>query len=158
MRVKLTIVALCAAVLTGVSSAASAPYLKSTAASRGHVVVVFTPGNADTGDSVPGSIAVATKLDTQYGGAFVAANVRLRESISNPTRTASGLRARTVHKLKPGRYYVKISTSALALDCTPKLPWEAVVGARRVVAPRRANAYSPSSTDDLEGGVSGSTR
>ena len=74
------------------------------------MVAVFTPGSADTADSVPAHIAVATKPATQYDGSFVAANVRVRESISNATRTAAGLRARTVHKLKPGRYYVKVST------------------------------------------------
>ena len=137
MRVKLTIVALCAAVLTGVSSAATAPFLKSTAASRGHVVAVFTTGSADTGDTVPGHIAVATKPATQTDGSFVAANVRVLESMSNPTRTASGLRARTVHKLKPGRYYVKVSTTALVLDCTPKNPCKELwSNARRVVIPR----------------------
>lgn len=137
MGVRAAIVAICAVLLTGVASAASAPYLKSTAASRGHVVAVFTQGSAETDDSVPAHIAVATKPATQNDGSFVPANVRFSESISNVTRTAAGLRARTVHRLRPGRYYVKVSTVVLALDCTPKLPCKELwSNARRVVIPR----------------------
>ncbi|HEX7309539.1 MAG TPA: hypothetical protein VF232_00035 [Gaiellaceae bacterium] len=137
MGVRAAFVATCALLLTGVASAASTPYLKSTAASRGHVVAVFTQGSAETDDSVPSHIAVATKAATQYNGSFIPANVRVSESMSNVTRTAAGLRARTVHKLKPGRYYVKVSTIAIGLDCTPKLPCKELwSNARRVVIPR----------------------
>ena len=136
MRGRAAIVALCAALVTGVASAASSPYLKSTAASRGHVVAVFTSGTGDTADTAPSHIAVATKPATQIDGSFVTANVRVLESIS-PTRTAAGLRARTVHKLKPGRYYVKISTVAIEAGCTPKFPCKEMwSNARRVVIPR----------------------
>jgi len=88
-------------------------------------------------DTVPSHIAVATKPATQSDGSFVPANVRVSESISNTTRTAAGFRARTVHKLKPGRYYVKVSTVAIQAGCTPKFPCKELwSNARRVVIPR----------------------
>jgi hypothetical protein len=140
MRVRLTIVAsaaLGAALLTGSVGATSAPYLRSATASRGHVVAVFTFDQAETADIAPDHIAVATKVATQSDGSFVTANVRVLETMANPTSTTGGMRARTVHKLRPGRYYVKVSGKSIGLDCTPKLPCKELwSNARRVVIPR----------------------
>src|SRR6266536_3045827 len=68
--VALGLAALGAAFLTGISAASSAPYLRSAAANRGHVVAVFTFGVADT-DMTPGHIAVASKPAIQADGSFV---------------------------------------------------------------------------------------
>ena len=122
--------------MTGISAAASAPYLRSAAASRGHVVAVFTLGGTE-GDAVQDHIAVAVSLATQADGSFLPAKVRVQESILGATQTSNGLRVRTQHKLRPGRYYVKVSSKALALDCTPKYPCKELwSNARRVVIPR----------------------
>jgi hypothetical protein len=130
-------VALSAALLTGISAAASSPSLLSTAASRGHVVAVFTFGPGEGADMAPKHIAVAVRATTQLNGAFVPANVRVQEPITTFTRTANGMRVRTQHKLHPGRYYVKVSGVAIGLDCTPKLPCKELwSNARRVVIPR----------------------
>jgi hypothetical protein len=130
------VAALTAALLTGISAAASAPYLRSAAASRGHVVAVFTLG-ATEGDDVPAHIAVAVSLATQADGSFLPAKIRVQEAISATTQTSNGTRVRTLHKLRPGRYYVKVSSKALALDCTPKNPCKELwSNARRVVIPR----------------------
>jgi hypothetical protein len=127
------VAALAAALLTGISAAASAPYLRSAAASRGHVIAVFTLGGTE-GDAVAEHIAVAVSLATQTDGSFLPAKVRVQETISGATQTANGLRVRTQHKLRPGRYYVKVSSKALALDCTPKNPCKELwSNARRVV-------------------------
>jgi hypothetical protein len=129
------VAALAAALLTSISAAASAPYLRSAAASRGHVVAVFTL-DAE-GDAVADHIAVAVSLATQTDGSFLPAKVRVQEAILGATQTANGMRVRTQHKLRPGRYYVKVSSKALALDCTPKNPCkEHWSNARRVVIPR----------------------
>lgn len=141
MRSRTAIVAaavLAAVFLTNVSAAVSAaPYLRSVAASRGHVVAVFTLRSGETEETTAGDIAVAVRPAIQPNGAFVAANVRVQESITNPTRLATGLRVRTVHRLRPGKYYVKVSATVLGLDCTPKLPCrELWSNARRVVIPR----------------------
>ena len=139
MRNRSTIVAvaaLTAALLTSISAAASAPYLRSAAASRGHVVAVFTVGGTE-GDAVQDHIAVAVSLATQADGSFLPAKVRVQESILGATQTSNGLRVRTQHKLRPGRYYVKVSSKALDLDCTPKYPCKELwSNARRVVIPR----------------------
>ena len=133
----LALLALGAALLTGISAAASSPALLSTAASRGHVVAVFTFGPGETTDTAPKHIAAATRTATQPNGAFVAANVRVQEPITTFTRTPNGMRVRTLHKLRPGRYYVKVSAVAIGLDCTPKLPCKELwSNARRVVIPR----------------------
>ena len=87
MGVRAAIVAICGVLLIGVASAASGPYLKSTAASRGHVVAVFTLGSGEVGDMAPDHITVAVKPATQLEGSFVPANVRVRESIANTTQT-----------------------------------------------------------------------
>jgi hypothetical protein len=132
----LALAALGAALLTGISTASSAPYLRSATASRGHVVAVYALGIAE-GDLQPGRIAVAVSAKTQTDGSFVPANVRVQEAISSPTRVGSGYRVRTQHKLRPGRYYVKVSGVVLGLDCTPHKPCrELWSNARRVVIPR----------------------
>jgi hypothetical protein len=130
--------ALAAVFLTNVSaSTSSAPYLRSVAASRGHVVAVFTLGSGDTEELAPTQIAIAVRPAVQADGSFVPANVRVKESLASATRVASGLRVRTVHKLRPGRYYVKVSGTVVALDCTPKLPCKVLwSNTRRVVIPR----------------------
>jgi hypothetical protein len=141
MRVRLTVVAsaaLGASLLTGSVGAASVPYLRSAAPSRGHVVAVFTLGQAEIGDVAPDHIAVATSAATQRDGSFVTANVRVLETMANPAQTTGGgMRVRTVHKLRPGRYWVKVSGKVVGLDCTPKLPCKELwSNARRVVIPR----------------------
>jgi hypothetical protein len=137
MGVRAAIVAICGVLLTGVASAASAPYLKSTAASRGHVVAVFTLASGELGDMAPAHITVAVKPATQPDGSFVPANVRVRESIAYTTQTPAGTRVRTQHKLRPGRYYVKVSGVVIGLDCTPKFPCKELwSNARRVIIPR----------------------
>jgi len=130
--------ALAAALLTNASAATtSAPYLRSVAPSRGHVVAVFTLGAGDTNDLTPKSIAVAKRSAVQPNGAFVAANVRFEEALSNVTPAATGLRVRTLHKLRPGRYYVKVSATTLGAGCTPKFPCKELwSNTRRVVIPR----------------------
>lgn len=128
--------ALGAAVLIGVSAASSTPVLRSATASRGHVVAVFTLGGAES-DLRAGRIEVASRAATQTDGSFVSANVRVQEDMSSPTPVTNGYRIRTQHKLRPGRYYVKVSGVVLALDCTPHKPCrELWSNARRVVIPR----------------------
>jgi hypothetical protein len=130
------VAALAAALLSGISAAASAPYLRSAAASRGHVVAVFTLDETQ-GDVVAGYIAIAVSSATQADGSFVTAKVRVLEALSSVTRTSNGLRVRTQHKLRPGRYFVKVSAKPLALDCTTKHPCnELWSNARRVIIPR----------------------
>ena len=132
----LGLAALGAALLTSISAAASAPYLRSATASRGHVVVVYALGIAED-DLQPGRIAVAVSAKTEADGSFVPANVRVREALSSPTPVANGFRVRTQHRLRPGRYYVKVSGVVLGLDCTPHKPCrELWSNARRVVIPR----------------------
>jgi hypothetical protein len=133
--VALGLAALGAAFLTGMSAASSGTYLRSAAASRGHVVAVFTFGTDN--DMTPGSIAVAAKSAIQADGSFVSTNVRVQEKMSTVTRVTSGYRFRTQHKLRPGRYYVKVSGVVVGLDCTPHKPCnELWSNARRVVIPR----------------------
>jgi hypothetical protein len=130
--------ALAAVFLTNVSAATlAAPNLRSVAASRGHVVAVFTLGSADTEELAPKYIAIAVRPAVQADGSFVPANVRVKESLTSATRVANGMRVRTLHKLRPGRYYVKVSGTVIALDCTPKLPCKELwSNARRVLIPR----------------------
>jgi len=130
------VAALAAALLTGISAAASAPYLRSAAASRGHVVAVFSLDGTE-GDAVPGHIAVAVSPALQADGSFIPAKVRVEEVMSTLTQTSNGMRVRTQHRLRPSRYYVKVSSKALELDCTPKNPCKELwSNARRVVIPR----------------------
>jgi hypothetical protein len=129
--------ALAAALLTNLAAASSAPYLRSVAASRGHVVAVFTLGSGETEELAPTQIAIAVRPAVQLDGSFVPANVRVKESLASATRVANGLRVRTMHKLRPARYYVKVSGTVVALDCTPKLPCKELwSNARRVIIPR----------------------
>ena len=128
------VVVLVAVVAVGISAAASAPYFVSAAASRGHIVAVYNLGDSE--DTAPGQIAVAVSPQTQTDGSFVAANVRVQESIVNVTKVATGQRYRTQHKLRPGPYYVKVSSRALGLDCTPLKPCMSLwSNARRVIIP-----------------------
>jgi hypothetical protein len=119
---------LAAALVTAASAATSVPYLRSATAANRHVIVVYS-----LGELAPGRLLVATRAQTQPNGRFVQSNVRLSEPLRG-TKVASGLRMRTRHTLRPGRYYVQVSGTALGLDCTPKRPcptdWSNV---RRVV-------------------------
>jgi hypothetical protein len=130
--------ALAAALLTSVSAGASAqPSLLSATASRGHVVAVFTLGSGASADIAPDHIAVALRPALEADGSFVPANVRLQESVSNLTHVSNGERVRTQHRLRPGRYYVKVSAVVVGLDCTPHTPCrELWSNARRIVVPR----------------------
>lgn len=126
-----TAAVLSAALLVSIASASPVPYLRSAGANRGHIVAVFA-----LDDLAPGQIAVAVKPTTGLDGAFVAANVRLTESM-RPSRVANGYRWRTRHTLRPGRYYVEVSGRVFGLDCMPgkpcPTPWSNV---RRVMVPR----------------------
>jgi len=134
----LGLAALGAALLTGISTASPQPYLSSAAASRGHVVAVFTLGDAEN-ELSPGRIEVSVSLQTQTDGSFAPADVRVQEDMSSITRVAAGYRVRTQHRLRPGRYYVKVSGVVIGLDCTPHKPCrELWSNARRVVIPRPA--------------------
>jgi hypothetical protein len=118
-----------AATLTGVSAASSnLPYLRSVAASKGHVIAVYR-----LGDMMPGRIVVAIRPRTGPRGELLKANIRVSEPL-RITRTSKGLRTRTRHRLAPGRYYVQVSGTTVGLDCLPSKPcprrWSNV---RRVV-------------------------
>jgi len=133
----LGLAALAAALLTGISAASSSPTLLSAKPSHGHVVAVFTLGDTESSDLVPGHIAVATAPSQQATGSFAPADVRFQESVSSPTRVATGYRIRTQHKLRPGRYWVKVSGVVIGLDCTPHKPCKELwSNARRVIIPR----------------------
>jgi hypothetical protein len=103
-------------VLGSASAAASLPHLRSATASHRHVVVSFTLGGL-----APGRLVVATSSKTEPNGEFVKANVRLDEAL-RATKTSTGYRARTLHRLKPGRYWVQVSGNVIAVDCTPHKP------------------------------------
>jgi hypothetical protein len=122
-------VAFGAIALTGVSAASSKiPYLRSVAASKGHVIAVYR-----LADLIPGRIVVAVRPKTDLRGQLLKANVRLNEPLRS-TNTSKGLRTRTRHRLAPGRYYVQVSGTIVGLDCVPSKPcpprWSNV---RRVV-------------------------
>lgn len=108
--------ALGAALVTAASAASPTPYLRSATAVNRHVIVTYT-----LGDLLPGRVLVATAARHELSGRFVQANVKLNEPLSG-TRTASGLRLRTRHALRPGRYYVEVSGTVMGLDCTPHKP------------------------------------
>ena len=126
--------ALGAAFLSSLSAATPAPFLRSAAAHRGHVVAVFTLGS----DLAADRIAVAVSPKTGPTGAFLKANVRLSESV-RPTRVPSGYRFRTRHTLRAGRYYVQVSGIAVGVDCLPAKPCrESWSNVRRVIIPKRS--------------------
>jgi hypothetical protein len=120
--------ALVATLITTASAVSSVPYLRSAMAAKRHVIVVYS-----LGELVPGRLLVGTRSQTQPSGRFVQSNVRVNEPLTG-TKVASGLRMRTRHALRPGRYYVQVSGTVLGVDCTPKKPcptdWSNV---RRVV-------------------------
>jgi hypothetical protein len=120
MRIRpvlLAAAALAAAAVTGVSASASTlPYLRSVSASNRHVVAFVR-----LGDLAPGRILVAVSPQTSRSGKFLNANVRLDEPL-RMTKTGRGLRARTRHTLRPGRYYVQVSGLVLGVDCLPTKP------------------------------------
>jgi len=120
MRKRLVLAAavvLGAAALTGISaSSPNLPYLRSVSATKGHVVAVY-----QLADLLPGRILVAVRPQTDLRGEFLKRNVRLAEPLRS-TKTSSGLRTRTRHRLAPGRYYVQVSGNMVALDCLPSKP------------------------------------
>jgi len=117
--------------IAGVSAGPPLPYLRSASVQRGHVVGVFV-----LGELAPGRISVAVRPGTAPNGAFLQANVRLQEQLRSQ-KTTGGYRAKTRHVLPAGRYWVKVSGTVIALDCTAHKPcrtnWS---NARRVVVPR----------------------
>jgi hypothetical protein len=115
-QVLIAAAALGAALVTGASAGTPTPYLRSATAANRHVVVTYR-----LGDLLPGRILVASSAQRETSGRFVQANVRLNEPLSG-TRTASGLRLRTRHALRPGRYYVEVSATVVGVDCTPHKP------------------------------------
>jgi hypothetical protein len=124
--------ALGAALVSGLAAATPEPYLRSVGAHQGHVVAVFT-----LGELAPGKILVAVRPTTGADGALLTANVRLHEAIGRTRRVSGGYRFQTRHTLRPRRYYVQVSGTVIALDCTPRKPcptnWSNV---RRLVIPR----------------------
>jgi hypothetical protein len=117
--------------LTAVSAAASVPNLRSVSSQRRHVVAVFV-----LNDLTPGQIVVANKAARTPTGAFLAANVRLRETMA-PTYRNGAYHWRTKHVLRPGRYFVEISARPITTDCLPvktcPVLWSNV---RRLIVPR----------------------
>jgi hypothetical protein len=110
--------------LSGLSFLASAlaivsqPHLRSARPQGGHIVVVYT-----LGDQAPSKIVVATRRATGMGGALLAKNVRLREPLPASIRVrGDAFRVRTRHTLRPGRYFVQVSATALVPGCTPHKP------------------------------------
>jgi hypothetical protein len=117
MRIRPVLLAAAALAVTGVSASASTlPYLRSVSAANRHVVAFVR-----LGELAPGRILVAVSPRTSRSGKFVNANVRLDEPL-RMTKTARGLRARTRHALRPGRYYVAVSGLVLGVDCLPTKP------------------------------------
>ena len=106
-----------ALIATGVSAASSAPSLRAVSVSHRHVIVVYRLPS----DLAPGRVVVATRARTAPSGEFVKANIRFSEPLAG-TRVGSGMRMRTRHTVRPGRYFVEVSGVIVGLDCTPKKP------------------------------------
>ncbi len=115
-RMLIAAAALGAALVTAATAGTPTPYLRSASSANRHVVVRYS-----LGELIPGRILVATSASRDKRGRFVQANVRLSEPLVG-TRAPSGLRLRTRHALRPGRYYVEVSGTVVGLDCTPKRP------------------------------------
>lgn len=112
------LLALGSGLLASAPAAVSQPHLRSARARSGHIVVVYT-----LGDQAPSRIVVATRRATGMGGGFLAKNVRLREPLPASVRVrGDAYRARTRQTVRPGRYFVQVSATALGLDCTPHKP------------------------------------
>jgi hypothetical protein len=81
------------------------PTLETAGASKGHIVVVFSPG-----ELVPGEVAVATQATRTVDGSFRRSNLRLIERITTTAAAPSGtVRFRTHGALPRGVYYVAVS-------------------------------------------------
>jgi hypothetical protein len=98
------------------AAATSLPHLNSAVSHKRHVVVTFK-----LGDLAPGHVVVAKHRQTQPNGAFVKANIVLDEPLK-PTKTTTGFRARTAHRLAKGRYWIEVSGVVVQVDCTPHKP------------------------------------
>src|SRR5207248_9385232 len=86
-------------------AASGAPVLRSVTQVHRHIVVKFTDG-----DLQPWLIEVAVSRATDASGAFLSANVRLRERITARPNPVTGLvRWRTRKALRPRIYYVEVS-------------------------------------------------
>jgi hypothetical protein len=93
-----------ALVSTGAALGAQ-PTLQTTAASKGHIVVAFSPG-----ELAPGEVAVAAQATRTANGSFLRANLRLIERITAKTDPATGIvRFRTHGTVPRGVYYVAVS-------------------------------------------------
>ena len=89
-----------------VSTAASPePVLLSVTQEHRHIVASFT-----LGEFAPGQIQIATRLRMSPSGAFLRANVKLRETVAAQPEPATGLvRWRTRAALPARTYYVQVS-------------------------------------------------
>jgi hypothetical protein len=105
MRRALCLLALASLLLPGAASA-SGPVLRSAAASRGHILVVFSLGG----------LARAGELRITAAGAL-----KLREPIAAAPTAAGIVRWRTRAVLAPGRYTVRVSgVDAGETSCFPR--------------------------------------
>ncbi len=81
------------------------PTIRNTGASKGHILVTFSPA-----ELIPGEIAVATRAARTANGGFLRGNVRLLERITAKTDAATGIvRFRTHGTVPRGAYYVAVS-------------------------------------------------
>jgi hypothetical protein len=81
------------------------PTLRTADAAKGHVVVVFAPG-----ELAPGEVAVATRESRTANGGFVRTNRRLIERITGTIEEPGGfVRFRTHGTVPRGVYYVAVS-------------------------------------------------
>lgn len=106
-------------VASQLSAAPRKPWLRTAASLHRHVSVTFT-----VGDLRPGLIEVAVANTTDYSGAFLSRNVRLREAVSSRPDPVTGVvRWRTKSTLPARAYYVEVSgfeTDGVT-DCLPQL-------------------------------------
>jgi hypothetical protein len=140
MRRALSIVALAVAAwfVSAGFAAEDQPVLRSAALINRHVVVTFT-----VGDLTPGAIEVALRPAVGPSGAFLPANVVLREAVSaRPAQETGLVRWRTVKMLPLRTFYVHVSgveTGDVIPNCKPlerncRVHWSNV----RVVSSRHA--------------------
>jgi hypothetical protein len=100
LALSITVVLVLASVALG-----GEPTLRTAGASKGHIVVAFSPG-----ELVPGEVAVAVRATRTVNGSFVRANVRLLEPITAKADRATGIvRFRTHGTVRRGVYYVAVS-------------------------------------------------
>jgi hypothetical protein len=99
------VLAVTAGLLVSAPESAREPTLRTAASSQRHVVVTFAPG-----DLTAMQVAVATSRAHTANGAFLPANVKLRERISATPDPSTGLVRFETHAALPrGTYYVAVS-------------------------------------------------